>query len=80
MPADPSRDEQVRAHISAIATRSASDADRLTTALGGRAWPGGNADRSDPFALRWLRGWRPNGPAPLPLPCACASGRCLVCN
>jgi len=78
--AEPSRDENVLAHIASISKRTPGDAQQLTEALRGRAWPGGSADRSEPGALAWLQRWRPGGPTPLPAACGCASGRCLVCN
>jgi hypothetical protein len=78
--AKPSRDDDVRAHIASIATRTRRDAEELIDALRIRAWPGGSADRSEPGALGWLRRWRPTGPTPMPSVCGCARGRCLVCN
>jgi hypothetical protein len=78
--AEPSRDDDVLAHIASIATRTHRDAQQLTETLRARAWPGGTDDRSEPGALAWLKRWRPGVPAPIPAVCGCARGRCLVCN
>jgi hypothetical protein len=72
--------DELRAHIESISSRSTRDAQALTDRLSGRAWPGGQSDRTQPAALAWLRRWRASGPAPLAELCGCAQGRCLVCN
>ncbi|HEX4717265.1 MAG TPA: hypothetical protein VH300_01950 [Thermoleophilaceae bacterium] len=78
--AAPSRDEDVRTHITSISRRTHADNELLADALRSCSWPGGGEDRREPGALGWLRQWRPNGPAPTPAVCGCTSGRCLVCN
>lgn len=72
--------DDVRAHIQAIATRTPVEVRRLTDRLSGRSWPGGASDRSEPAALRWLTRWNASGPVPAAPLCGCASGRCLLCN
>jgi hypothetical protein len=75
-----SKDDDVRAHIESIASRSQLEVRRLTERLSGRSWPGGASDRSEPGALGWLTRWNASGPVPLTPLCGCASGRCLLCN
>jgi hypothetical protein len=71
--------DDVRAHIAKVTTRTHRDVQLLADALSDYSWPGGG-DRSEPGALGWLARWRPSGPAPLGPRCGCADGRCLVCN
>jgi hypothetical protein len=72
--------DELRVHIESISARSHADVQALTEDISGRAWPGGQTDRTEPVALGWLRRWRASGPAPVAPLCGCAQGRCLLCN
>ncbi len=70
-------EDLIREHIGRLARHENRP---LIADLLARCWPGGLADRSEPVALNWLRGWRPV-PAMEPLPvCSCDAGHCAVCN
>lgn len=72
-------DEVIRWHISRLAQHDDS-AERRLIAATRLCWPGGIADRTEPFAREWLRLWRPaRAGAGLPA-CSCAGGNCTVCN
>lgn len=72
-------DDIIRWHIARLAEHDGR-ADRRLTEAAGRCWPGGPADRSEPYARHWLRLWRPaRAVATLPV-CSCAAGHCGVCN
>ncbi len=67
--------------VEAIDTRTPAQTDFVMAALVRGAWPGGIADRLEPTAREWVRGW---GPAVVERDylgdCSCVAGRCLVCN
>jgi len=74
-------DQPIHDRINALDTRTEAETSRLLTGMRLASWPGGDADRTEPGALGWVRRWRPErtGGATLPL-CACAQGACAVCN
>jgi hypothetical protein len=71
---------RAEAHIAAHGRRTRADHDRLVKTLGGRCWPGGPADRTEPAARGWVRRWRPRPIGAIAIECTCAQGRCALCN
>jgi hypothetical protein len=70
----------IAAYIESMSARSASDAQRLCTAILQRCWPGGGTDRSDPCAVEWVLRWSPRRVLPPTPECTCVQGRCTICN
>jgi hypothetical protein len=73
-------DHAIAAHVESVSARAASDTQRLIGAIFERCWPGGNGDRTEPWAREWVRRWGPRGAGATPPVCGCADGRCRVCN
>ena len=74
------RDPQIEAHITSVAARTEGETDGLVSAAVRECWPGGAADRTEPWALEWVRRWGPSRSVARVLQCSCAQGRCAVCN
>jgi hypothetical protein len=68
-------------HIKSVSARAQSHAAAPASIVAlGRCWPGGTADRTEPSALAWVRGWGPRAAGVARPACTCAEGRCRVCN
>jgi hypothetical protein len=74
------RDPHIAAHIARVAERTPAESDGLTAAAVRRSWPGGAADRSEPWGREWVRRWGPSHSLASLVACSCAAGRCGVCN
>ena len=74
------RDPHIEAHITSVAARTEGETDGLVSATVRECWPGGSADRSEPWALEWVRRWGPSRSVARVLKCSCAQGRCALCN
>jgi hypothetical protein len=70
----------IAALVDSISSRTDSEADCLASALMGRHWPGGGADRTHPTALDWVRRWGPQRSGHALPSCSCAEGHCGLCN
>jgi hypothetical protein len=72
--------QHIEAHITRVAARTASETDGLIAAALRRSWPGGSADRSEPWAKDWVRRWGPVRSVAQLTACSCPRGRCAACN
>lgn len=72
--------DRIRDHIAAVSRQGPADALTHVERIQRACWPGGESDRTDPAARRWVERWRPARAGAALRMCSCAQGPCAVCN